>query len=388
LAAVLLLYAAACTVKEHTVVLPALLLLADYYFVTPFQFTAIRSNVKLYAVIGAGAIVGLVGVASVLARAQTAGFQIKEFTWYEYLFTQFRVIWLYLRLFIAPAGQNGDYQLSISHSILEGGSILGLLGLLALAVLAWRYRREFPMASFGYFGFLILLAPTSSIIPIRDVAAERRLYLPFICLLFITIDFLRRWKIARMPLLAVLGAVSVFAGALSYQRNQVWGSALAFWEDTSRKSPHNSRALFQLAYAQWQNGDCSTAVNNYERVSKMEKPDDRLLIDWALALDCANKPNEAIDKLRQAIATSPTAHAHALIGMIHGKRGHADEALQALATAEKHDPSFEMTYVYRGNIFVTTGDMARAAAEYQRALALNPNNTTAQQGLAMAQSRR
>jgi tetratricopeptide (TPR) repeat protein len=191
-----------------------------------------------------------------------------------------------------------------------------------------------------------------------------------------------------MPLLAVLGAVSVFAGALSYQRNQVWGSALAFWEDTSRKSPHNSRALFQLAYAQWQNGDCSTAVNNYERVSKMEKPDDRLLIDWALALDCANKPNEAIDKLRQAIATSPTAHAHALIGMIHGKRGHADEALQALATAEKHDPGFEMTYVYRGNIFVTTGDMARAAAEYQRALALNPNNTTAQQGLAMAQSRR
>ena len=181
-----------------------------------------------------------------LSRANSAGFQIKDFTWYEYLFTQFRVIWLYLRLYVAPVAQNGDYEFSISRSILDGGSLFGLLGLLALAVIAWRYRREFPLASFGYFGFLILLAPTSSVVPIRDVAVERRLYLPFICLLLITVDLLRRWKVARTPLIVALTSVSVLAAGLSYQRNHVWGSALAFWEDTSAKSPSNSRALFQI----------------------------------------------------------------------------------------------------------------------------------------------
>ena len=46
-----------------------------------------------------------------------------------------------------------------------------------------------------------------------------------------------------------------------------------------------------------------------------------------------------------------------------------------------------MTYVYRGNIFASRGQMPIAASEYRRALAINPNNATAQQGLAMAQAR-
>ena len=61
----------------------------------------------------------------------------------------------------------------------------------------WIYRRRFPLASYGWFAFLILLAPTSSFVPIRDPMAERRLYLPFIGLLFITVEFLRRWKTRR-----------------------------------------------------------------------------------------------------------------------------------------------------------------------------------------------
>ena len=74
--------------------------------------------------------------------------------------------------------------------------------------------------------------------------------------------------------------------------------------------------------------------------------------------------------------------------MIYGKRGRADEALEALSAAETADPNFEMTYVYRGNIFASRGQMPIAAGEYRRALAINPNNETAKQGLAMAQAPR
>ncbi len=126
--AVILLFVAACGVKEHTAVLPALLLLTDYYFITPFQLTAIRRNLKLYVPIAVAGALGLIAVISVLQTATTAGFKIKEFTWYEYLFTQFRVIWLYLRLYVAPFGQNADYEFPISHSILDVGSLLGLIG--------------------------------------------------------------------------------------------------------------------------------------------------------------------------------------------------------------------------------------------------------------------
>jgi hypothetical protein len=295
--AAIALFGVACTVKEHTVVLPLFLALTDYYFMTPFRFEAIRRNWRLYLpIIGIGAI-GILGVIRVLQASPTAGFRVTEFTWYQYLFTQFRSIWLYLRLYVLPFGQNGDYDMPISRTILDNGAIFGFLALAALAALAWRFRLEFPLTSFGYFGFLLLLAPTSSIIPIRDVAAERRLYLPFICLLLITVDLLRRWKFSKMALVGAMSAVLFVASVLSYQRNHVWSSALAFWKDATAKSPHNSRAWFQLAYAQWIAGQCGESVKTYERVSTLMSPREDLLIDWAYALECAGRRSRSLGKL-------------------------------------------------------------------------------------------
>jgi tetratricopeptide (TPR) repeat protein len=383
--AVLMLFGIACTVKEHTTVLPALLLLTELCFNSgPTLVSGIRRNLRLYVPLAACGLLGLVAVWRVLSAAESAGFGIKEFTWYQYLFTQFRSVWLYLRLYVAPFGQNSDYDWTISRSITEQGSLFGLAGLLVLAVLAWRYRREYPLASYGFFGFLILLAPTSSIVPIRDVAVERRLYLPFICLLFVTVDLLRRWRTTPTVMAAMLGVICTVAAYASYQRNHVYAGAIPFWEDVVQKSPRNARAWFHLAYAQWQAGKCQEAVANYEKTAGLQPtPDDRLLLDWAHALDCADRPDEAVTKLRQAAKLAPGAHIYSQIGMIYGKRDRVPEALEALAMAEKLNPRFEMTFVYRGNIYANRGSFETAAREYKRALALNPANEAARKGLVL-----
>jgi protein O-mannosyl-transferase len=381
-AAVLVLFGIACTVKEHTTVLPALLLLTDFFFTTPFSLRGIRSRLKLYAPIFVLGAIGAAGVAYVLSRAETAGFKMQEFTWYQYLFTQFRVIPTYLRLYVLPVNLNGDYDFPVSHTPLEHGAMIWLFVLLGISVFAWMYRREFPLAAFGWFGFLILLAPTSSVVPIRDVIVERRLYLPFICLLLITVDLIRRVRVQPALLASALAVVLAAAGFAAYERSKVWSSALAFWTDTAAKSPNNSRAVFQLAYAQWKNGQCTEAVANYEKAARLQTPDDRLLVDWALALDCLNKPDEAVAKLRQAAAIAPTALTYAQIGMIYGKRDRFEEALTALAQAEKLDPRFEMTYVYRGNIHAARREFETAAGWYRHAIAINPNNETARTALA------
>ena len=383
--AILILFGAAILTKEHSAVLPVLLLLTDYYWNPGFSFQGMRRNWKLYVPILIGGIAGVAFVFRVLSESRSAGFALKDATWYQYFFTECRVIWDYLRMFLLPFGQNLDYDFPFSRGVLDHGAILGLVGLLAVSALAWIYRREFKLASFGWFTFLLLLAPTSSFVPIQDPIAERRMYLPFIGLLFITVDFLRRWKTGRTTLIAALSLVVLAEGAVAYQRNEVWGRAVDIWNDAATKSPQKLRPRFQLAYAYFQEQKCGEAVQEYAKAAQLAPPNyDRqydLLLDWALAYDCAGKPDEAIAKLKEAAAVTKSAHVYSQIGMEYAKQKDFPEALEALATAQQLDPNWGMTYFYRGGIYELEHNVAAAAQEYRHALQVDPYNQPAREGL-------
>jgi len=379
--AILLLFGAAVLSKEHTAVLPALLLLTDYYWNPGFSFEGIRRNWKIYVPMLLGAVLGVVVVFRYLGAGGTAGFGIKDLTWYQYFFTQCCAIWDYLRLFLLPFGQNLDYDFPISHNVLEHGAIFGLIGLLAVSVAAWIYRRKFPLASYGWFTFLILLAPTSSFVPIRDPMAERRLYLPFIGLLFIAVDFLGRWKTSRTTLVTALGVILAAEAVLTYQRNELWSSPIAIWKDTVDKSPNRVRPRFQLAFADYQAQHCEEAVVEFGKAAKIELSFD-LLVDWALAYDCAGHSEDALAKLTQAASMHPNAHVYSQIGMEYGKQGKYTDALDALSTAQRLNPKFAMTYYYRGGVYEVQHNLAAAIQEYRQALAVDPYNQPARDALA------
>jgi Flp pilus assembly protein TadD len=386
-AAVLALFGAAVTSKEHTAVLPALLLLTDYYWNPGFSFRGIARNWRLYIPIAAAGAAGGAFIWRILGESDTAGFAVEGLPWYQYFFTQCKAIWIYVRMFVFPYGQNVDHDFPMAASLTDPGAIAGLVGLVAVAGAAWWYRRRYPLISFGIFVFLLLLAPTSSFVPIKDALVERRAYLPAIGLLLVAAGLLRRWKASRATLAGALTAGLVVAGVLGYQRNLAWAGPVALWEDAVAKSPGNARARFQLAFAYFDAQRCSDAVAEYANTAALKEPDYDLLVDWALACDCAGRPADALAKLEQAAAQEKTAHVYSLIGMMHGKQGQREEALAALATAEKIRPRFAMTYVYRGNVYATAGEDARAAAEYRRAIKLNPSLEVAHRGLQAAERR-
>jgi tetratricopeptide (TPR) repeat protein len=379
---ILVLFAAAGLSKEHTAVLPALFILTDYYWNFEFSPSRIWRNWKLYVPIAIGVGIAAVRILAILRHNPTAGFEMRDLTWSQYFFTECRVIWDYVRLFFIPFGQNLDPEVDISRNIMAHGAVFALAGLLIVTVLAWIYRRRFPLASYGWFVWLILLAPTSSLVPIRDPMAERRMYLPFIGLLFVSLEFLRRWKVSRNALAGALALVLAAEGALTYQRNLLWGNAVDIWKDTVSKSPAKYRPRFQLAFVEFHAGNCGDAVEQYQQAATLERPREDLLLDWALAYDCAGNPQEAIRKLQQSAALRPSAHVYSQIGMEFGKMGEYPEALAALQTAQERNPNFAMTYYYLGNIHAIQGNQAQALADYQHVLALDPNNQPAREALA------
>jgi protein O-mannosyl-transferase len=384
--AILGLFGLALASKEHTIALPALLLLTDYWWNPGFSFKGIRGNWRVYAPLALGALAGLVFFWQLILHSPSAGFGLNDLRWYEYLFTQFRALFVYLEMFVLPVRLTADWDFPISRTILQHGSIFGLAVLLALVAAAWWYRRRFPLATYGFFVFLLLMAPTSSILPIKDPIAERRIYFSILGLLLIVADVLARVKIERRVLAWCAVAVALLAAIGTHARAQVWSSPVSLWEDTAAKSPNKSRVHQQLAQAYYDEQRYDLAVAEFQKSAQLELPDYNMLVNWGLAYQGVGALDQALAKFRQAAALEPTAHVYSQIGMIYVQRRQPTEALEALATAEKLDPSWAYTYNYRAKLYFQANQLPEAIVQYRRALALNPQLADAREELRRAEA--
>jgi hypothetical protein len=337
-ALILTLYGLAVLSKEQAAVWPLVMLATDVFLNrTPLR-EVLKNRWRLYGMLGALAIAGLVGVWwYVLRHAATAGFSIQGLSWYEYLFTQFRVWFLYLRLFVLPVNQNADYDIALSRGILDHGAIWGLMAALAIGYIAFRWRRAFPLAVFGLLVFAILLAPTSSFVPIKDLAAERRLYLPLLGLLLVVSQVLTRVKFGA-PVMAGIAAVLLVCGVLTYRRSHVWGSDIALWSDAVAKSPNRSRGYTHLMYAYMRAHRCVDALEVASGTPKHLRENPEFMGMWGRAYECLDRRDEAADKFRMAAVRWPSLGRYVVLAKAYQRAGKPAEANMAFLTASRLEP--------------------------------------------------
>jgi len=155
---VLILFGAALLAKEHIIALPALLILTDYWWNPGFSLRGVWRNWRLYGALAVGAAAGLSMFWGPIFHATSAGFGLR-FHLYQYFFTQCRALFVYAGEFVLPVRLTADWDFPISKTIFDHGAIAGLIALVALAAAAWHFRRRFPLASYGFFAYLILMAP-------------------------------------------------------------------------------------------------------------------------------------------------------------------------------------------------------------------------------------
>lgn len=367
--------------KEQSAVLPAAFLATDFVLE---GVTAIKRNLRLHGPVLAGGLLGAAYVAWRLSESDTAGFRMKDFGPLEYFYTQTRVFWHYVKLLVLPLGLNADTEFDISRSLGDHGSAIALLAILALVGGAFALRKRFPLAALGMLLWIVFLAPTSSIVPIRDLVAERRVYLPFLGAAMITAEGVSRLKLSTFATATGAGVILLVFSALTHARAGVWGDGLKLWEETVKASPHKFRPRFQLADSYFQLQRYADANREFAEAAKLDQSDDRMFVNWALSLDSEGRSGEALDKLRIAAKMQNTAHVQSQIGLILGKQGKSGASLEALAEAEKLDPSFAPTFAIRGNVYASQNDWPKAVAEFRRALRLDPGNAIARQGLRVA----
>ncbi|MBI5643613.1 MAG: tetratricopeptide repeat protein [Deltaproteobacteria bacterium] len=282
---------------------------------------------------------------------------------HDYLINQFRVIVTYIRLLALPVNQNLDYDWALAGSFFEPEVIISFVFLLAVFSFAVYFLIRFykngngplALASFGVVWFFITLSIESSVIPIKDVIFEHRLYLPsvgiaaaFSSALFYGSDRLnipfRKTGIVLLLIVAALGGATL-------SRNEVWADKIAFWKDIAEKSPDKARAHINLGFAYREEGLLDEALDEYRKALTIEPQNPVLLNN---------------------------------IGVAHLMLGNIDEAIKAIKSSIQARPDYPESHNSLGYAYFTKGRIDEAIVEYNEALKLKPGYTEAEKNLETA----
>jgi hypothetical protein len=185
------------------------------------------------------------------------------------LLTESIIAWRYLALFAFPRGQSLVHDVHWVSTWADPAGLAAAAGLIALAVFAFRLRTAAPLAAFGIVWFLATLAPTTSVVPLRDAMSEPRMYLPAAGLL-LALAALVAPLLARRPILGVPGTIVVAALALTtYGRNGTLQDPLDLWRDEVARAPLSWQARVELAAALAEAGRCDEAKAEYATARRL-----------------------------------------------------------------------------------------------------------------------
>lgn len=219
------------------------------------------------------------------------GYLNRDFTLSERLMTEARVLWFYLRLILLPSiALMGMYHddIVVSHQLLDPiQTFPAMLGILALPIFAWLWRRQQPLIAFGILFFFVGHSIESSFIGL-ELAHEHRNYLPMYGLLLVFFHLLLAPMQAESALLlrrcvAVL-LIGLFAIG-SFSRADSWATSFSLWRSEVEHHPDSVRTNLEMGnvYARYtsiaaENSEdkevsYSLARHYYEQATSLKKSD-------------------------------------------------------------------------------------------------------------------
>jgi protein O-mannosyl-transferase len=314
--------------KEEFIGVPLLLILFERAYLHP-DWSAIKERWGTYlGLVGTMLVVWICAVSG--PPNPTVGYQtVPAATAGEWLMTEAHVLVHYLRLAALPYPLVGAYDWPIVRDLSEAvvpGTIV--LVLLAATIYLW-----FTRPWWGWLGamFFLLLAPTSSVLPIiSEIAAERRMYLPVLIYTVPTVigftlllDYLRRrYDPSLTTCLAVLFAVVVVPNGLAMygaaQHAAVFRNEATFWADVAKWNPCENKSfqagLILSAYGKVvrEQGKIPEALELFRRAIECENPTIEARGNYAAALVDAGRIEEAQRRYRELLDLDPTQENPAL----------------------------------------------------------------------------
>ncbi|MBI4839245.1 MAG: tetratricopeptide repeat protein [Nitrospirae bacterium] len=320
------------------------------------------------------------GVAEITRKDKI--YDLYERSPFEYLFTQFRVIVTYIRLLFLPVNQIVVYDFKPALSFFNFRVMLSLLLLLSIAGFAlymWRkadskspgQSAEYKLVSLGILWFFIALSVESSFIPIKDIIFEHRIYLPsigFIAAASVLIMSLARkflpepFSTAKFTVIVMVIVIPLSIG--TFLRNRVWTNEVMFWDDVVKKSPDKAMGYNNRGNAYGKIGRYDLALPDIEKTISYFPTDPNAKLTW-----------EQADFTPNNMAKTFMNRGQIYYSLGDAVRGQADfdRAKQILMGITLNIEEI----LKKGDMFTKHKDYRSALEEYNKILAVFPDNVSA-----------
>lgn len=311
----------------------------------------------------------------------------------------------YLQQLVAPFGLSPEYP-DFAASFADPATLLSGTALLALALYAAVHARRRPVAALAILGALALALPTSNLLPMPNMRADRFTYLPSVpaCLgLAALLLAAGRWLSRHVPpasraaaLIAPLAAVVVVQGSLRLAAAAVYRTNGALWSVARERAPGSARA--QAAYGELVIRNVPADAPADEKALALARAEahcsnaERLDPTYELPQLCHARLaaaredwSAAYRHYAAALAVSPDRNAPTFAGLAETsldlpgtpEATRTNLALRHLSEGLSAYPYSPELHSTAGRIFHAVGQPERAMAHYTKALRLAPERPEA-----------
>jgi tetratricopeptide (TPR) repeat protein len=274
-----------------------------------------------------------------------------------------------------------------------GGSLsmLAALGcgalIVALSILAVRARRAYPYVTFGWFWYLVTLAPVIGLIQVGTQGmADRYTYIPlvgpFVALAW-GLPALVHERRAAFVLLA--SGLAIALGLRAHQQASHWRDSVTLFEHALTVTTDNAVAHSNLGRAYLERGDVDRAMAHAMSVIRIEPDAGDGRYNLGVILERTGKLDDAMEAYREAIRLSPQLSGPYLnLGILLAGQGQLEEAEERLRQAVRAQPDSFSARNNLGAVLAGRGQVDEAIEQFEEATRLDPTNRATRDNLKRA----
>lgn len=293
----------------------------------------------------------------------------------EYLRSQPGVLLHYLRLCLWPHPLVFDYGWQVAEGaraiVPQTLAVLALLGA-TVVLLVRRHPAGAALAAAWLY-----LAPTTSLVPIRDLAFEHRMYLPLGPLLALLcagclarVPFPRAWLAAGLVAALALAAATV-------RRNEEYRDAETLWRTVVERAPENPRGYNNLAALYIDRDRLDEAEALLRRALELKPRYGKAFDNLAVIAAARGRIAEALELFARANEVEESARVHGHMARLLEVTGRSAQAAQHHARALELAPRDGRVHLAHGQFLARAGRIEEARAALERAVALDPSGREA-----------